>query len=86
MNRAEFIKDITRKAGALIKHADPTVGVKIKDGKNDLVTAADKASEKLIVSAIQKEFPDDLIMSEETPFEQKDILNIPHLWVIDPID
>lgn len=53
-------------------------------GKNDLVTDADVASEKAIISHISKQFPDDSFLAEETSNE----LSLPkgRVWIIDPID
>lgn len=54
-----------------------------KEGINNLVTEADKASEKAIIEVIKKHFPTHQILSEE-------IGNIPtdseYKWIIDPID
>lgn len=51
--------------------------------KQEIVTAADLASEKKIISRIKKNFPDHRILSEEgggaSTFSD-------HVWVIDPLD
>ena len=52
-------------------------------GTLDFVTAADKAIEKTIVSAIHARFPDDAILGEEDGRQGGDR---GRLWVIDPID
>jgi len=54
-----------------------------KEGINNWVTEADHASEKAIIAAIQAEYPDHFILSEEsgetaTASDTK--------WIIDPID
>lgn len=54
-----------------------------KKGRIDLVTEADVAAEKKIISVLSKAFPDDSFLGEEsgkTPADSK------RLWVIDPID
>ncbi len=53
-------------------------------GKNDLVTEADLKAEEKILSFINKEFPGDYILAEETAEE----LSMPEgrTWLIDPID
>ncbi len=54
-----------------------------KEGINNLVTEADHASEKAIIEAIKKDFPDHFILSEETgeiPTQSE------YKWIIDPID
>lgn len=53
-----------------------------KKGK-EIVTKVDLGSEKIIISAIKKHFPDASILSEESG-EIKN--NSDYLWVIDPID
>ncbi|MFA6489799.1 MAG: inositol monophosphatase [Candidatus Micrarchaeia archaeon] len=57
--------------------------IKVK-GRNDRATSADMASEKLIVDRIRKEYPDALVLSEES-YEEKH-LEADSLFVIDPID
>jgi 3'(2'), 5'-bisphosphate nucleotidase len=54
-------------------------------GKNDPVTAADRAASRFIVEQLRKRFPNDAILSEE----EKDDLNRmrnSRVWVIDPMD
>ncbi len=52
--------------------------------RNDLVSAADFASEQAIVNAIQKQFPDHNILSEEAGWNASSE-NGP-TWIIDPLD
>ena len=49
------------------------------------VTEADKAAESIIKEAIQKEFPEDGILSEEST-EDKSRLQKSRVWIIDPLD
>ena len=53
-------------------------------GKNDLVTEADVVVEEEIVSIVQKAFPKDDILAEETA--EKSALPQGRTWLIDPID
>jgi myo-inositol-1(or 4)-monophosphatase len=53
-------------------------------GKNDLVTEADVRAEREILSVIQKEFPDDHILAEESSVQQA--MPEGRTWLIDPID
>ncbi|MGM0547462.1 MAG: inositol monophosphatase family protein [Bacteroidota bacterium] len=53
-------------------------------GKNDLVTQADVKAEEEILSVINKEFPDDDILAEESSGQQK--MSDGRIWLIDPID
>ena len=60
-------------------------GLKITvKGRNDRATSADMASEALIVGRIRKEYPDALVLSEESYAEKH--LSADSLFVIDPID
>jgi len=54
-----------------------------KEGINNLVTEADLASEKAIISVIKTAFPDHFILSEEAG-ELK--MDSEYKWIIDPID
>ena len=51
-------------------------------GKNDYVTAADSAAERLIREIITSAFPDDHILGEEYGGEERRC----ERWIIDPID
>ena len=53
-------------------------------GKNDLVTEADVRAEEEILSVIEKEFPYDHILAEESSVEQE--MPEGRTWLIDPID
>jgi myo-inositol-1(or 4)-monophosphatase len=52
-------------------------------GEVDLVTAADRDAERLIVDAIRSAFPTHGIVAEESPPE---LGEDPHRWYIDPLD
>lgn len=54
-----------------------------KEGINNLVTEADHAAERAIISAIRNEYPDHFILSEETGEIPS---NSEYKWIIDPID
>jgi myo-inositol-1(or 4)-monophosphatase len=74
---------IAREAGALLNDfAGRRIGYELK-GEHDLVTAADRASEKLIVQRLTAAFPDHSIVAEEGgghegPSEYR--------WYVDPLD
>jgi myo-inositol-1(or 4)-monophosphatase len=53
-----------------------------------VVTDADYAADEFIQSALQREFPHDLIMSEErkTRLTQKELSDHRSIWMIDPLD
>jgi myo-inositol-1(or 4)-monophosphatase len=80
---AKFIEDVAREAGAaLMKHYGKLVRVD-KKGRRDLVTAADRDAEALVLARIRAQFPGDAILSEESLSTQK---MAPRLWVLDPLD
>lgn len=53
-------------------------------GVNDLVTDADVATQEAVVEEIQRHFPDDHILAEESEDEHR--LPSGRTWIIDPID
>jgi len=55
----------------------------IKKGDIDLVTKADTASERAIVTEIQSRFPDHSILAEESGFSEG---SSNYQWIIDPLD
>jgi 3'(2'), 5'-bisphosphate nucleotidase len=78
-------QDLALQSGALLlRHYAEEPSVEWK-GRNDPVTAADRAASRLIVEQLRKRFPNDAILSEE----EKDDLNRmrnSRVWVIDPMD
>ena len=54
-----------------------------KKGDIDLVTEADKESEKIIIETIQTKFPDHAILAEESGANKKESKC---QWIIDPLD
>ncbi len=65
------------------KYFNQTFEIKYKEGRNNLVTAADHASERAILEVIQKAYPDHYILTEETGELPQ---NSEYKWIIDPID
>ena len=53
-------------------------------GRHDLVTKADLQTEKEILDVINRHFPDDYVMAEESAGEQRDLDG--RVWIVDPID
>jgi 3'(2'), 5'-bisphosphate nucleotidase len=58
----------------------------VADKSGQPVTEADHASNDLIVAALAKRFPDDSIVSEETPLTDEVWRAAKRCWVIDPLD
>ena len=75
---------VAREAGALIRSFhERGAEVHAKGQSYNLVTEADLASEKLIISRISEAFPEHAILAEETRASTEVTEN---LWVIDPLD
>lgn len=55
------------------------------EDQSEPVTQADRAANELIVRAIQREFPSDGILAEETP-DTEERLAKRRVWMIDPLD
>ncbi|OGI25148.1 MAG: hypothetical protein A3J76_03005 [Candidatus Moranbacteria bacterium RBG_13_45_13] len=80
----KFVKANLPKAGEILRKKFKKVGVKYtKSHALDVVTEADLAANRLLLSAIKKTFPDHGIISEETA-EYKN--GSEYIWVIDPLD
>ena len=73
--------EIAREAGEVLM-AHRGVAFELK-GEHDLVTAADRASEKLVIKRLQERFPEHGIFAEEGG---RASLESPLRWYIDPLD
>lgn len=74
---------VAQEAGALLNtFASKRIGFELK-GDFDLVTAADKASEKLIVERLTAAFPNHSIVAEEGGGQQT---GSEYCWYVDPLD
>ena len=70
-------------AAELVRYFNQSFEISFKEGKNNLVTTADHASEKAIIAVIKKYFPEHYILTEESG----DLASLSNYkWVIDPID
>jgi myo-inositol-1(or 4)-monophosphatase len=74
---------IVRRAGAVLKEGYGNVRHIQQKGAIDLITEFDVRSEEIIISALQKEFPDHAILAEESGL---DTTISDYQWVIDPLD
>jgi myo-inositol-1(or 4)-monophosphatase len=79
----QFTETIARQAGSVLLEGYGNVRHIQHKGAIDLVTEFDKRSEEVILSAIQREFPDHAILAEESG-RNKSISE--YEWVIDPLD
>ena len=84
-DRLDFAIDLARQAGAFAKHHFQSIDTLVIESKGhqDLVSNADKDTETLIRSALEKQFPDDGIVGEEHGRKHG---TSGYDWVIDPID
>jgi myo-inositol-1(or 4)-monophosphatase len=80
-NYLEAAIEIAREAGQLLM-AHRGVAFELK-GEHDLVTAADRASEKLVIQRLREHFPTHGIFAEEGG---RAALEAPLRWYIDPLD
>jgi myo-inositol-1(or 4)-monophosphatase len=75
--------EIAREAGAIIMHyAARRIGFELK-GEQDLVTEADRTSEKLIVERLRTHFPSHSIVAEEGGAHSG---SSGFRWYVDPLD
>lgn len=70
-------------AAEILRFFNQDFQISNKEGVNNLVTEADHAAEKAILSVIQKQFPDHYILTEESGEIIQDSL---YKWIVDPID
>ena len=80
----EISEAIAREAGALLHgYFERHIGFELK-GEFDLVTEADRASEKLVIERLQKHFPTHSIVAEESGGHQG--ASAEYCWYVDPLD
>ena len=78
-----IVEGIAREAGAVLMDGYGNVRQIQQKGVIDLVTEFDKRSEEVIISSIEKEFPEHAILAEESG-RNRTISEFQ--WVIDPLD
>src|SRR5687767_13367248 len=83
MRELEFAKRIAVRAGDLLRRRQGGPrDIRYKEGDGNLVTDMDHASEKMIVSALRREFPDHAVVAEEGGATGSSPLR----WYVDPLD
>ena len=81
-----FASALAREAGALLREYQAgEFAIEFK-GAVDLVTDADKASEKLIAGSIRETFPTHRLIGEEGAVAPPVADDSPFGWVVDPLD
>lgn len=83
MLRSTLLEATQAGAAEILRFFQKSFAVSNKEGVNNLVTEADHASEKAILSVIQNKFPDHQILAEESG---KLVQDSTYKWIIDPID
>lgn len=85
INEAKVAKRIALDAGKLLlEYYDRDLTVNLKPG-DEPVTIADQAISEFILKELAKEFPQDLLVSEESP-DSAERLKSERFWLIDPLD
>jgi myo-inositol-1(or 4)-monophosphatase len=79
----DFAIQIARQAGAILRYGVEQERQVQSKGYADVVTDIDKASEELLVGAINKRYPDHAIVAEEGSNSDG---QSEYTWVIDPLD
>jgi myo-inositol-1(or 4)-monophosphatase len=83
MSYLETAVEIAREAGALLAtYFERRIGFELK-GEFDLVTEADRASEKLVVERLRSYFPSHGIVAEEGGGHES---SSDYRWYVDPLD
>lgn len=82
MTRASLLKTVLLRAGKILTRHFGKVGYKQKR-RADLLTIADLESQKAILDAIRREFPEDDYKAEEN---EERLTGAEYLWIIDPLD
>jgi myo-inositol-1(or 4)-monophosphatase len=83
MLRSTLVEATQAGAAEIMRFFQQSFTVSNKEGVNNLVTEADHASEKAILSVIKRDYPDHQILAEESGALSQ---NSEFKWVIDPID
>ncbi|UIO98545.1 inositol monophosphatase [Halobaculum sp. CBA1158] len=84
--RAAVAEDAARAGGAVAgEHFRRDIDVERKSGKTDVVTEADRASQRRVIERVRETYPADAVVGEEED-ELKAVPDSGAAWVIDPID
>lgn len=85
MERLDFAIGLAREAGDVLRfYAAREKSVEFK-GRGNLVTIADRESERLIVGEIRSRYPDDSILAEESGLDGRAAVSAAR-WIVDPLD
>lgn len=81
---AQTARDLVREVGAVVRDLQGHVKTRDKGHGLGPVTEADYEAEHLLLEGLERHFPGDAILSEET--RQQVVPNAEWLWCVDPID
>ena len=85
MNLLEVAKEVAKEAGEILRKGFGTAfQIESKEGKQNLVTEYDHASQDFIIAQIKKAFPTHTFLAEEGDVKEGPSDQI--LWIIDPLD
>lgn len=85
--KLERAKQWVQEAGIFLRdNLSNPMEITEKSRHDDLVTNFDTAVQELIVGHILSDFPEDLILAEEDKKSLTFSADLPHLWILDPID
>lgn len=85
-NMLKTVEDIARQAGEILKEVYKKPPTYDRKGEIDLVTEADKASEKFLLEALQTAFPNYGIIAEEGGAYSPGKGASDYYWYVDPLD
>jgi myo-inositol-1(or 4)-monophosphatase len=88
LNSAElFLEKVTRGAGQKTReYFRMNIEGRYKENNKGLVTDADLASEKYLLSELKRAYPDHHIITEESGLKASLQVDNPYIWIIDPLD
>jgi len=95
MTLVRFTKDLSREIAVASRLAKEASDIILKTyatdfavhykARRDPVTEADRLASRVIVDGLRREFPDDLVISEEEPIDP--LVSFPdRVWYVDPLD
>ncbi len=83
--RLQIVREITQAAGEVVlQYYDERVAITWK-APGDPVTVADQAANELILAQLQRHFPGEAVLSEESS-DDMSRLGADLFWVVDPLD
>ncbi|MEX2515208.1 MAG: inositol monophosphatase family protein [Candidatus Paceibacterota bacterium] len=86
----DFITQTIKVAGDELMKRFKTVDLQVQtkgEGINDIMTEADLASQRVMVQAIEREYPNHHIVAEEGDYSQASVAtDAPYTWFLDPLD